>query len=316
MWNGDSTCRPSGGDVTTETQATTHGSLLCMHPSPAPVPPSDWVCRGRRLALSQRVHVMGVLNVTPDSFSDGGAFLDRSAAVDHALAMVEEGADIIDVGGESTRPGAEDVPVNIELERVIPVVEAVAGATEVAVSIDTTKAAVAKAALEAGAVIVNDISALRFDPAMPGVVESSGAGLILMHMQGRPRTMQANPTYADVVEDVAAELRKWAGQAEQAGIKRERIVVDPGIGFGKTRQHNLLLLKHLDRLTALGFPVLVGASRKSFIGSTLDLPVDERLEGTAAVTAWTVARGAAIVRVHDVREMVRIVRMVEAIKDA
>jgi dihydropteroate synthase len=259
---------------------------------------------------------MGILNVTPDSFSDGGAYLDCSAAVDHAMAMVEEGADIIDVGGESTRPGAEDVPADVELERVVPVVEALAGTAEISISIDTTKAAVAKAALEAGAVIVNDISALRFDPAMPGVVESSAAGVVLMHMQGRPRTMQANPTYSDVVEDVAAELGKWAAQAQQAGIKPEQIVVDPGIGFGKTREHNLLLLKHLDRLKALGFPVLVGASRKSFIGTTLELPVDQRLEGTAAVTAWVVARGAAIVRVHDIREMVRVVRMVEAIRNA
>jgi dihydropteroate synthase len=259
---------------------------------------------------------MGILNVTPDSFSDGGAYLDRSAAVDRALAMVEEGADIIDVGGESTRPGAEDVPADLELERVIPVVEAVAGASRVPISIDTTKATVAKAALEAGAVIVNDISALRFDPALPGVVESSGAGVVLMHMQGRPRTMQSNPTYGNVVADVAAELGSWADQAQRAGIAREHIVVDPGIGFGKTRKHNLLLLKHFDRLRELGFPVLVGASRKSFIGTTLEVPVDQRLEGTAAVTAWVVAQGAAIVRVHDVREMVRVVRMVEAIRDA
>lgn len=277
---------------------------------------ADWLCRGRTLPLSQRVHVMGILNVTPDSFSDGGSFFDRSAAVDRALQMVEEGADIIDIGGESTRPGAGDVAPAEELERVVPVVEAVAAATGVAISIDTTKALVAKAALDAGAVIVNDISALRFDPAMAEVVASSGAGVVLMHMQGRPRTMQSNPTYTDVVEDVAAELSGWAGRALDAGIVGEQIVLDPGIGFGKTREHNLLLLKSLDRLTRLGYPVLVGASRKSFIGTTLDLPVGERVEGSAAVVAWAAAQGAAIVRVHDVRHMVRVVRMIDAIRKA
>jgi dihydropteroate synthase len=259
---------------------------------------------------------MGIVNVTPDSFSDGGSFFDKKAAVDRALQMVDEGADIVDVGGESTRPGAGDVSPAEELERVVPVVEAIAAATDVAISIDTTKAIVAKAALDAGAAIVNDVSSLRFDPGVAGVVASYEAGVVLMHMQGRPRTMQSNPTYSDVVEDVSAELCGWAGQARQAGIAPEQIVLDPGIGFGKTGEHNLLLLKHLDRLTGLGYPVLIGASRKSFIGTTLDLPVGERIEGTAAVTAWAAAHGAAIVRVHDVRHMVRVVRMIEAIKKA
>lgn len=259
---------------------------------------------------------MGILNVTPDSFSDGGVYAETPAAVDRALEMVEEGADIVDVGGESTRPGAGEVVPEVELDRVIPVIEAIAAASTVAISIDTTKAAVAKAALDAGAVIVNDISALRFDPAMPGVVQSSGAGVVLMHMQGRPRTMQENPSYDDVVEDVARQLEDWGRQAEEAGIAHGQIVVDPGIGFGKTREHNLLLLKHLGRLRSIGYPVLIGASRKSFIGTTLGLPVDQRLEGTAAVTAWVVSRGAAMVRVHDVKHMVRVVRMVEAIRSA
>jgi dihydropteroate synthase len=259
---------------------------------------------------------MGIVNVTPDSFSDGGAFFDRPAAVERALQMVEEGADIIDIGGESTRPGAGDVPATEELERVVPVIEAIAAATSVAISVDTSKAIVAKAALDAGAAIVNDVSALRFDPGMAGVVASFRAGVVLMHMQGSPRTMQSNPTYSDVVEDVAAELSGWAGGAREAGIAKEQIVVDPGIGFGKNREHNLLLLKHLDRLAGLGYPVLIGASRKSFIGATLDLPVGERVEGTAAVVAWAAAHGAAIVRVHDVTHMLRVVRMIEAIKKA
>jgi dihydropteroate synthase len=277
---------------------------------------SDWLCRGRLLPLSRRVHVMGIVNVTPDSFFDGGSFFDRAAAVEHALQMVDEGADIVDIGGESTRPGAADVSPADELERVIPVVEAIAAASDVAISIDTTKAVVAKSALDAGAVIVNDISALRFDPGMADVVASYGAGVVLMHMQGSPRTMQSNPTYSDVVEDVAAELCGWALGARQAGIASAQIVLDPGIGFGKTREHNLLLLKHMDRLTGLGFPVLIGASRKSFIGTTLDVPVGERIEGTAAAVAWAAAHGAALVRVHDVRHMVRVVRMIEAIKRA
>jgi dihydropteroate synthase len=259
---------------------------------------------------------MGILNVTPDSFSDGGIYSETEPAVERALEMVEEGADIVDVGGESTRPGAGEVQADVELERVVPVIEAIAAASSAAISIDTTKATVAKAALDAGAVIVNDISALRFDAAMHGLVQSSGAGLVLMHMQGRPRTMQANPSYDDVVEDVTRELGLWARQATEAGISPRQVVVDPGIGFGKTREHNLLLLKHFGRLRSLGYPVLIGASRKSFIGTTLGVPVDQRVEGTAAVTAWVVGQGAAIVRVHDVKHMARVVRMVEAIRKA
>ena len=276
----------------------------------------DWLCRGVTVPLSKRAHVMGILNVTTDSFSDGGLYSDPDAAVERALQMVEEGADIVDIGGESTRPGADEVLPEVELERVVPVIEALAKTLDVPISIDTTKASVAKAALDAGAVIVNDISALRFDPAMAGVVASSRAGVVLMHMQGRPRTMQAKPTYDYVVEDVAKELEAWALEARQAGIEHERIVVDPGIGFGKTRDHNLSLLKHLGRLCELGYPVLIGASRKSFIGTTLGVPVEERIEGTAAVTAWVVAQGASLVRVHDVKTMVRVVRMVEAIRNA
>ncbi len=260
-----------------------------------------------------RALVMGILNVTPDSFSDGGLFLDPFAAADHAARMLEEGADIIDVGGESTRPGADEVSIEDELTRVIPVVEAIVSRTGATVSIDTTKSQVARAAGDVGAVIVNDVTAMRSDPSMPDVITDTGAGIVLMHMLGNPRTMQANPTYDNVVADVKSALIGWAGDALAAGVPDSAIVLDPGIGFGKTREHNLQLLKGIPRLCDPGFPILIGTSRKSFIGTTLDVPVGERLEGTAATVAWAVAHGAKIVRVHDVKEMVRVVRMTEAI---
>lgn len=278
-----------------------------------------WRCRDRALDVFDRVHVMGILNVTPDSFSDGGYFFDRDTAIKHAVQMAADGADIIDVGGESTRPGAEPVPADEEIARVAPVIEALVKEVDVPISIDTTKARVAQAALDRGAEIVNDVSALRFDPTLADAVASSGAGLILMHMLGEPRTMQSSPRYDDVVADVGAALSRWAKKAEQSGIGRDQIALDPGIGFGKTQEHNLSLLKHLGRLQPSHddpLPMVVGPSRKSFIGLTLDLPVQERLEGTAAVVAWLAANGAQVVRVHDVKEMVRVVRMVEAIKSA
>jgi dihydropteroate synthase len=275
-----------------------------------------WQCRGRVLPVGERVHVMGILNVTPDSFSDGGLFATEAEAVRRGVEMAGEGADILDVGGESTRPGAPEVPAGEEAARVVPVVRALARSVDVPISVDTTKAAVAEAALEAGAVIVNDVSAMRMDPDMRRLVAASGAGVVLMHMLGNPRTMQANPRYGDVVAEVEAALLGWASEAESAGIGRDRIAVDPGIGFGKTAAHNLSLLRHLDRLVATGYPVLVGPSRKSFIGLTLGLPLEQRLEGTAAAVAWSAAAGARIVRVHDVRPMVRVVRMTEAILGA
>lgn len=276
-----------------------------------------WRCRDVDLPVFERVHIMGILNVTPDSFSDGGRFLAPDAAVEHAIRMVSEGADIVDVGGESTRPGAEPASTREEMDRVLPVIEALAGEIDLPISIDTTKAAVAEAALEAGVSIVNDVSAMRFDAAMPGVVKAAGAGVVLMHMLGEPRTMQEDPRYDDVVADVRRALLGWAAEAEAAGIPPECIVLDPGIGFGKTLEHNLLLLKNLAALTeGSGYPLLVGPSRKSFIGMALDLPLEERLEGTAAAVAWAAANGAQIVRVHDVKEMVRVVRMVEAIRRA
>ena len=256
---------------------------------------------------------MGVLNVTPDSFSDGGLFVDRDAAVSHALKMAEEGADIIDVGGESTRPGAQPVSEQEEIDRVVPVIEKIARRSDALLSIDTTKAAVAKAAIEAGAAIINDVSALTFDPGMAPVAASTGAGVVLMHMQGKPRTMQANPSYRDVVAEVAGALTAWAAGAEKAGIARSAIALDPGIGFGKTLEHNLALVRNTRRFADLGYPLLVGPSRKSFIGAVLDLPVDRRVEGTAAVVSWLAANGAHIIRVHDVAEMSRVVRMTQAI---
>ncbi len=275
-----------------------------------------WRCAGRRLNVFERPHIMGILNVTPDSFSDGGLHYAREAAIARAIQMVEEGADIIDVGGESTRPGAEPVREEEELDRVVPVISAIAGRIDVAVSVDTTKAAVAEAALGAGAVIVNDVSAMRHDPAMAKVVEASGAGVVLMHMLGDPRTMQSEPHYLDVVGDVRGALLEWTAGATRAGIPPECIAIDPGIGFGKTAQHNLLLLKSMRLFADCGYPLMVGPSRKSFIGLTLNLRVEERVEGTAAVVAWCIAGGANIVRVHDIAPMSRVVRMVQAIKEA
>ncbi len=274
-----------------------------------------WDCCDKRLPLDH-VLVMGILNVTPDSFSDGGLFLDPGAAADHAARMLEEGADIIDVGGESTRPGAAEVSTADEAARVVPVVDAVVSRTGATVSIDTTKAEVARAAHDVGAVIINDVSAMRSDPAMCDLVAETGAGIVLMHMLGNPRTMQTNPTYGDVVTEVRDALVGWAADALAAGVPDTCIVLDPGIGFGKTAEHNLQLLKGIPALCEPGFPVLVGPSRKSFIGTALDLPVQERLEGTAATIAWSVANGASVIRVHDVKEMVRVVRMTEAIANA
>ncbi len=258
---------------------------------------------------------MGILNVTPDSFSDGGAFADTERAVAHARAMVTAGADMIDIGGESTRPGAAPVSAEEELRRVVPVIEQIAShQSPITISIDTTKAVVAERALAAGARIVNDVSALRFDARMADVVRDSGAGVVLMHMQGTPETMQTQPRYDDVVAEVRDFLAERIAFAESRGIKKSQIAVDPGIGFGKTVEHNLALLAGLEEFVALGCPVLVGASRKAFIGKVLGREPGERLAGSVAVTAWSVARGARIVRVHDVAETVDAVRMVEAIQ--
>ena len=242
---------------------------------------------------------MGVVNVTPDSFSDGGRYLDARAAIDHGLELIKEGADLLDVGGESTRPGAEPVTAEEELARVEPVVAALA-ADGARVSVDTSKAAVAERALEAGATYVNDVSAFRFDPLLADVVAQSGAECCLMHMRGEPRTMQDDPRYDDVVSDVKAFLEARLAYAVQRGVKEERVHLDPGIGFGKTLEHNLELLRRLDEIVAIGRPVVVGTSRKSFLGKLTGREVGERVPATLATNVLALERGARIFRVHDV----------------
>lgn len=255
---------------------------------------------------------MGILNVTPDSFSDGGRFLDARRAVAHALRMQREGADLIDVGGESTRPAARPVPAAEEIRRVVPVVERLARRLSIPVSIDTSKAEVACAALAAGASLVNDVTGLR-DPGMAAVVAQARVPVILMHMRGTPRTMKRLSRYRRLLPDILSELRGSVRRALGSGVRREQILVDPGIGFAKTPRQNLVLLNELGEFRRLGFPVVVGPSRKSFIGHLLGAPVKERGWGTAAAVALAVARGADIVRVHDVGEMRQVIAVTEAI---
>ena len=262
-----------------------------------------WRCGRRDLELGRTPCIMGILNVTPDSFSDGSRYLDLELAVDRALEMESEGASIIDIGGESTRPNAEPVGLEEELRRVIPVIERLAGRLSVPVSIDTYKAAVAREAVAAGAEIVNDISAFTFDPAMAGVVADSGAGAVLMHTRGGPREMQKDTEYRDIVSEVIAFLDGALARADRAGIGRSRLVVDPGIGFGKSVSGNLEIIRRLGEFARIGRPLLIGTSRKSFIGALLDRDVDGRLMGTAATVAAAVLNGASVIRVHDVAAM-------------
>ena len=266
-----------------------------------------------RLDFSAGCVVMGVLNVTPDSFSDGGQFFDTDKAIEHGLKMAAEGATIIDIGAESTRPGAEPVSMDEQTRRVVPVIEALSKRINVSISIDTNSSEVAEAALEAGAAIINDITALS-DERMGELAAEEQVPVILMHMQGTPTTMQNEPKYKDVVSEVRQFLLKKAKRAEQFGIPRERIFIDPGIGFGKTLEHNLLLLRNIDKFVTTGYRVLVGTSRKSFIGKITDKnePAD-RIFGTAASVALCVAAGVSIVRVHDIAEMVDVVKMTRAI---
>jgi len=266
----------------------------------------------RELTLD-RTRIMAVLNVTPDSFSDGGRFQARDAAIDHAEFLFDSGADVIDIGGESTRPGAEPVSLQEELDRVIPVVEAVAERLDVIVSIDTYKAAVAQAALDAGAELVNDVSALRGDDAMVDVVAKAGCPVVLMHALWPPATMQDAPAYVDVVEDVLEFLHRQAGWAQARGIKREALLLDPGIGFGKTLEHNLALMRSATHILIGGYPIIYGPSRKRFIGELTDQGPEDRLMGTAAAVAVLAAQGVHMVRVHDVAEMADVVRVVDGI---
>jgi dihydropteroate synthase len=270
--------------------------------------------RGKVLDLGSRTHVMGILNVTPDSFSDGGLYTDTARAVERAREMAVQGADIIDIGGESTRPGAEPLTEEEELRRIIPVIERLAAESTTPISVDTYKASVAKTALKAGASLVNDISGLRFSPDMANVVADHGAALAIMHIKGTPRNMQQNPVYADVVGEVLQYLEEGIEIALKAGVDRGKILIDPGIGFGKTPEHNLTLLNRLSEFRVLGRPILIGTSRKRFIGTVLDIPAPEqRIEGTAATVALAIERGAQMVRVHDVAQMVRVARMTDAI---
>lgn len=269
--------------------------------------------RSGAIELGERTRIMGILNVTPDSFSDGGRFHNFDAAIAHGEKMAEEGADIIDVGGESTRPSAEPVPVEEEAGRVLPVVEHLSKKLPTPISIDTCKAEIARRALDAGAQMVNDISALRFDREMIKVVRESGCPTILMHMQGTPKNMQENPRYDALMPEVISFLKERIGFVLEEGVGLEQIIVDPGVGFGKTVEHNLELLRELAQLKALGRPILVGPSRKSTIGKVLDAEAHDRVEGTAAAVAVSIAGGAHIVRVHDIKQMARVSKMTDAI---
>ena len=276
------------------------------------VTPMEFQLKGQRLRL-ERPLLMGIVNVTPDSFFDGGQFCDPQRAVAHALRLVEEGADLLDIGAESTRPGALPVDEQEERRRLVPVVAAVAKAVSVPISVDTSKAEVAKAAIDAGAIMVNDVTALRGDSAMVGVVAQAGVALVLMHMQGTPDIMQHAPRYDDVVGEVAQFLAERVRYAIDHGVARERIVVDPGIGFGKTLGHNLDLLANLRAFAELGYPLLVGPSRKGFIGQLTDQSVEARGWGTAGVVALAVEQGANILRVHDVGPMKDVAKVAVAI---
>ena len=289
-----------------------------MHPGTAPQktrPTFTLKLHDRDLELGHRTLIMGILNVTPDSFSDGGAFFDHARAVAQAMRMSEEGADIIDIGGESTRPGAESVPLDEEIRRVVPLVKILSREVPVPISVDTYKSEVAARSLDAGAHIINDISGLRFDPAMAGLVARYKTPVVVMHIKGTPKDMQKDPTYADLIGEIREYLEEGVRNAEHAGLKRDQVMVDVGIGFGKTLSHNLELIRRLDEFHSMGSPMLIGPSRKSFIGKILDLPVQERLEGTVAAVTMAISRGVHIVRVHDCAPIKRVVQVADAIMD-
>jgi dihydropteroate synthase len=266
---------------------------------------------------SKKTYIMGILNVTQDSFSDGGQYFDKSSAIERAVQMVEDGADIIDIGGESTRPGSGIVNEEEEFKRTIPVIEALSKKITVPISIDTYKSTVAKHALEAGASMVNDISGLGFDPHMSEVVAKSRVPIVIMHIKGTPRDMQLNPFYEALIPEIMDYFRARIAIAKQAGISDDKIIIDPGLGFGKTFDNNLEIIRNLRNFSLFEKPILIGPSRKAFIGNILggDAPVTERLEGTAAAVAISIINGANIVRVHDVKEMVKVARVADAIKN-
>ena len=282
-------------------------ALKCYDSAPAPIK-----VKGRALPFGKRTYIMGILNVTPDSFFDGGKFLDVKAAVSQAELMIKAGADIIDIGGESTRPGAAPVPAELEINRIIPVIRELKR-KKVIISVDTRKAKVAEAAVKAGANMINDISGLRHDPKMAKVAAKYKVPIVIMHIKGTPRTMQSRTHYKDVMMEILEHLEKSIAIAENAGILRSQIVIDPGFGFGKTPEQNLKILKNLRELKVLGLPLLIGTSRKSTIGKILDLPAGQRVEGTAATVAVAILNGADIIRIHDVDQMKKVAKMTDAI---
>ncbi len=257
---------------------------------------------------------MGILNVTPDSFSDGGKYIDTELAVDHALQMIDNGADIIDIGGESTRPGSDPVSEEEECKRVVPVIEKIKKINrEILISVDTYKSNVALKSLDVGADLVNDVSGLTFDPNMSTILSKTDAPVIIMHINGKPKTMQNNPSYGDLIEDIKFFLKNQVSLARKSGIKNENIILDPGIGFGKSYEHNFTILRRLNEISSLGYPIMIGPSRKAFIGDALDLPLDSRIEGTIATVVAGIINGAKIVRVHDVKEIKNAVIITEKI---
>lgn len=267
---------------------------------------NTWLCNKNREPL-----VMGILNVTPDSFSDGGKYNNSQKAIDRASKMEDEGADIIDIGGESTRPGAEQVDIEEELNRVIPVIEGVRQNSNIIISIDTYKSVVADKAISAGANIINDVSGLRFDNNMAHIASEAKVPVIVMHMLGNPQNMQNDPFYSNLMEELITFFKERVEVLISNGINTKNIILDPGIGFGKTVEHNFTIIRELNRIVDLGFPVLIGPSRKSFIGNTLNLPPEDRIEGTAAAVTAAIMNGSRIVRVHDVKEMLRVVKVTE-----
>jgi len=270
----------------------------------------------RKIILEKKPLIMGILNVTPDSFSDGGVYFSPEKAVEYALEMQLQGADIIDVGGESTRPGSRPLTDAGEIERVLPVIKILIGLLRIPVSIDTSKSSVAEICLAEGAEIVNDISGLRFDPRMASVAAAAGAAVVIMHTKSTPRVMQVETEYDALLDDITSYIRYGISKAIDAGINDDSIIIDPGIGFGKTKDQNLMILKNLDYFRSIGYPVMIGASKKSFIGATLNVGVNERLEGTLAVDALVTLKGADIIRTHNVLATRRVVEMVHAVETA